>query len=104
MRKFTYPDRRSTSWLVRRRERISSLREYLATDPTLVVGLFVYPSRRLVISSVFASISRKNEYLISPCGAVSHHALACIPMRLDDIPQQVADDIQGLRLDLFKKV
>ena len=26
------------------------------------------------------------------------------PLRLDDIPQQVADDIQGLRLDLFVKV
>jgi hypothetical protein len=40
---------------------------------------------------------------------VSHHAPACIFLRLDDIqrksvddiPQQVADDIQGLRLDLF---
>ena len=25
-------------------------------------------------------------------------------LRIDDIPQQVADDIQGLRLDLFVKV
>jgi len=25
-------------------------------------------------------------------------------LRIDDIPQQVADDIQGLRLDLFIKV
>ena len=25
-------------------------------------------------------------------------------LRIDDIPQQVADDIQGLRLDLFTKV
>ena len=25
-------------------------------------------------------------------------------LRIDDIPQQVADDIQGLRLDLFAKV
>ena len=24
-------------------------------------------------------------------------------LRIDDIPQQVADDIQGLRLDLFTK-
>ena len=24
-------------------------------------------------------------HIISPCGAVSHHALACIDLRLDDI-------------------
>ena len=28
----------------------------------------------------------------------SHHAPACIYLRLDDIPQQVADDIQGYSL------
>ena len=59
-----------------------------------------------------------------PRGAVSHHALACISsaltsisrqseyiisrrlyrFRIDDIPQQVADSIQGLRLDLFTKL
>ena len=33
-----------------------------------------------------------------PFGAVSHHALACIFLRLDDIPQQVADDIQSVPL------
>ena len=33
-------------------------------------------------------------YIISPVGAVSHHALVCICMRLDDIPQRVADDTQ----------
>ena len=26
---------------------------------------------------------------------VSHHAIACIPLRLDDIPQQVADNIHA---------
>ena len=44
--------------------------------------------------------------IISPYGAVSHHAPACIFLRLDDIlgiriddiPQQVADDIQGYAL------
>ena len=56
-------------------------------------SFFVYPSRRLGISSVFASISRKNEYLISPfwvvyhqgrfSALVSHHALACILLRLE---------------------
>ena len=37
-------------------------------------------------------------YIISPFGAVSHHASACISLRLDDIPQQVADDIQCIAL------
>jgi len=40
-------------------------------------------------------------YIISPCGAVSHHAPACIFLQLDDIPQQVADDIQGHALILI---
>ena len=34
-------------------------------------------------------------YIISPFGAVSHHAPACICLRFDDIPQQVADDIHA---------
>jgi len=38
---------------------------------------------------------------ISPCGAVSHHALACILLRLDDMPQQVADDIQCFALMIY---
>ena len=38
--------------------------------------------------------ARSAVYIISPYGAVSHHASACISLRLDDMPQQVADDIQ----------
>ena len=38
--------------------------------------------------------ARSAVYIISPYGDVSHHASACISLRLDDIPQQVADDIQ----------
>ena len=38
--------------------------------------------------------ARSAVHIISPCGAVSHHAPACISLRLDDIPQQIADDIQ----------
>ena len=37
--------------------------------------------------------------IISPYGAVSHHALACILQRLDDIQRQAVGDIQGIRLD-----
>jgi len=40
-------------------------------------------------------------YIISPCGAVSHHAPACICLRFDDIPQQVADDIQCFALMIY---
>ena len=42
--------------------------------------------------------AQRAVYIISPLGAVSHHAPACIFLRLDDIPQQVADDIQGYAL------
>jgi len=57
--------------------------------------VFVYPSRRLGISSDFSL------YLITE-GAY-HHALSCINRDLmiynfaeiDDIPQQVADDIHA---------
>ena len=41
--------------------------------------LLFYPSRRLGISSRFS------VYIISPYGAVSHHASACISLRLDEI-------------------
>ncbi len=40
-------------------------------------------------------------YIISPFGAVSHHASACISLRLDDIPQQVADDMQNFVLMIY---
>ena len=63
-------------------------------------SFFVYPSRRLGISSphnVRCISSRAH------CALVSHHASACILLRLDDIqrqavdniPQQVADDIHA---------
>ena len=47
--------------------------------------------------------ARSAVHIISPFGAVSHHAPACIHLRLDDIqwqavddiPQQVADDIHA---------
>ena len=47
--------------------------------------------------------ARSAAYIISPFGAVSHHALACIlpaawwytMLRIDDIPQQVADDMHA---------
>ena len=35
--------------------------------------------------------------IISPFGAVYHHALACIYLRLDDIQRQAVGDIQFLR-------
>jgi len=58
---------------------------------------FVYPSRRLGISSP------REAWCISsaPVGLdlITRQRASCL--RLDDIPQQVADDIQGLCLDLF---
>ena len=70
-----------------------------------IVLLFCYPSRRLGISS---DVSR---YIIKGGVAafVSHHALACILLRLDDIQNFVLmicnscgiDDIQGFAL-IFK--
>ena len=49
--------------------------------------------------------------IISPYGAVSHHAPACIPLRFDDMQHFVLviynfyeiDDMQGLRLDFIAK-
>ena len=59
-----------------------------------------------------SQVERLGFFLIQAAGLAYHHASACIsspkayiitqsvyPLRLDDIPQQVADDIQGLRLD-----
>ena len=64
--------------------------------------------------------ARSAAYIISSFGAVYHHASACISLRLDeiqhyvlvicnssgidDIPQRVADDIQGSRLDFNVKM
>ena len=83
-------------------------RSLLTKNPRSSERGFFYPSRRLGISSVFASISRKNEYLISPFGAVYHHALACIFLRLDDILAKseiysrfCADDIQCFALMIY---
>ena len=83
-------------------------------------GTFVYQKFLFRLSKPQAwhiIAAQHAAHIISPFGAVSHHALACIYLRLDDIqhfvlmicnsygiddiPQQVADDIQGLRLDLF---
>ena len=50
-------------------------RELLSTKSSL----FVYPSRRLGISS------RRSRGYHQPFGTVSHHAPACIYLRLDDI-------------------
>ena len=54
--------------------------------------------------------ARSVVHIISPFGAVSHHALACIYLRLDDIQNFVLmicnscgiDDIHGFRRDLCK--
>ena len=75
------------------------LRQKILQKSILFCSIF-YPSRRLGISSPQA-------YIIT-LQRVYHHR-RCIPLRLDDIqclriddmPQRVADDIQGLCLDLF---
>ena len=62
-------------------------------------SLFVYPSRRLGISLTH-EVRRISSRAVA---LVSHHAPACIYLRLDDIqrqavddiPQQVADDIHA---------
>ena len=52
---------------------------------------FFYPNRRFGISSRFS------VHLISPFGAVSHHAPACISLRLDDIQHSVLMICNSLR-------
>ena len=42
--------------------------------------------------------ARSAVYIISPSGCISSR-FSVYSLRLDDIPQQVADGIQGLRLD-----
>ena len=51
-------------------------------------GLFVYPSRRLGISSP-CEVRRISSR--ARCVLVSHHALACICLRFDDIQRQAVD-------------
>ena len=59
---------------------------------------FVYPSRRISISS------DASRYIISPLGCISSRVSVYQPalddtmLSIDDIPQQVADDIQSLAL------
>ena len=62
---------------------------------------FVYQKLLLFLSKPqawYIITARSAVYIISPYGAVSHHASVCISLRLDDIPQQVADDIQCFAL------
>ena len=55
--------------------------------------------------------AQRAVHIISPCGAVSHHALACIFLRLDDIQtfglmiyrRQAADDIHASRRDWVRR-
>ena len=65
---------------------------------------FVYQKLLLFLSKPqawYIITARSAVYIISPRGAVSHHALACISLRLDDIPQQVADDMQNFVLMIY---
>ena len=62
---------------------------------------FVYQKLLLFLSKPqawYIITARSAVHIISPFGAVYHHASACISLRLDDIPQQVADDIQCFAL------
>jgi len=83
---------------------------HLPKNPRSKERGFFYPSRRLGISSPH-EVRRISSR--APCALASHQPLwGWILLRLDDIqrqavddiPQQVAGDIQGLRLDLFTKV
>ena len=51
-------------------------------------GTFVYQKFLFCLSKPqawYIIAARSAVYIISPLGAVSHHASACIPLRLDDI-------------------
>ena len=74
----------------------------------------VYQKLLLFLSkpqALYIITARSVVHIISPFGAVSHHASACILLRLDDIqrqavddiPQQVADDMQGFALIYLRK-
>ena len=65
---------------------------------------FVYQKLLLFLSKPqawYIITARSAVYIISPYGAASHHASACISLRLDDIPQQVADDMQNFVLMIY---
>ena len=72
--------------------------------PTKKEVTFVYQKLLLFLSKPqawYIITARSAVYIISPYGAVSHHAPACISLRLDDIPQQIADDIQCFALMVY---
>ena len=57
-------------------------------SPTNKKGTFVYQKFSFCLSKPqawYIIIARSVVYIISPCGAVYHHAPACILLRLDDI-------------------
>ena len=60
---------------------------------------FFYPSRRLGISSRRSRVYHQGRR----AALVSHHALACMFLWLDDIPQQVADDIHSFGVIEMRK-
>ena len=75
---------------------------------------FVYQKLLLFLSKPQAwhiIAAQRAVYIISPCGAGSHHAPACICLRLDDIQHFVLvicnslgiDDIQGFALICLHK-
>ena len=86
-------------------------------SPTKKEVTFVYQKLFLFLSKPQAwhiITARSAVHIICPFGAVSHHALACISspqgvyhhqrcilLRLDDIPQQVADDMQNFVLMIY---
>ena len=85
---------------------------HVGSNPTISTnkkGTFVYQKFLFCLSKPQAwhiIAARSVVYIISPFGAVSHHAPACIYLRLDDIQHFVLmicnsygiDDIQGFAL------
>ena len=68
--------------------RVSSQQKQNICLPTNVLFLFIQAA-----GLVYHRRAKRGVYH-QPLWAVSHHAPACICLRLDDIPQQIADDIQ----------
>ena len=65
---------------------------------------FVYQKLLLFLSKPqawYIITARSVVHIISPFRAVYNHAAACILLRLDDIPQQVADDMQNYVLMIY---